>query len=132
MRTFAEAGPDEAIVQQPVARILDHFKDRPEREWYARAVLPTRLESGCRFTANSKQSAPPSGSRHHHFERTLPAPQSDLAQQITKDPYTFDFLMLSDDAHERELEQGLLRHLLNFLLELGVGSLSSVANIGWR
>jgi hypothetical protein len=56
-----------------------------------------------------------------NFERTLPPPQSDLAQQITKDPYTFDFLMLGGEAHERELEQSLLAHLRNFLLELGVG-----------
>jgi predicted nuclease of restriction endonuclease-like (RecB) superfamily len=56
-----------------------------------------------------------------NFERTLPPPQSDLAQQITRDPYTFDFLMIGDDAHERELEQGLLAHLKDFLLELGVG-----------
>jgi YhcG PDDEXK nuclease domain len=52
---------------------------------------------------------------------TLPVPQSDLAQEITKDPYTFDFLMLAEDARERELERGLLAHLKKFLLELGVG-----------
>lgn len=56
-----------------------------------------------------------------NFERTLPLPQSDLAQQITKDPYAFDFLMLGENARERELEEGLLAHLRNFLLELGVG-----------
>ena len=56
-----------------------------------------------------------------NFQKTLPAPQSDLAQEITKDPYTFDFLMLAEDARERELEQGLLAHLKNFLLELGIG-----------
>jgi hypothetical protein len=48
-------------------------------------------------------------------------PQSDLAQQITKDPYNFDFLMLGQEAHERDLERGLLDHLRTFLLELGVG-----------
>jgi predicted nuclease of restriction endonuclease-like (RecB) superfamily len=49
------------------------------------------------------------------------APQADLAQQITKDPSTFDFLALSGDAHERERARGLVGHLRNFLLELGVG-----------
>jgi predicted nuclease of restriction endonuclease-like (RecB) superfamily len=63
----------------------------------------------------------PSGTAVTNFERTLPAPQSGLAQQITKDPYTFDFLMIGEDARERELEQGLLTHLKDFLLELGLG-----------
>jgi len=56
-----------------------------------------------------------------NFNRALPLPQSDLAQQVTKDPYNFDFLMLGPDAHERDLERGLLEHLRTFLLELGVG-----------
>jgi predicted nuclease of restriction endonuclease-like (RecB) superfamily len=56
-----------------------------------------------------------------NFDRTLPAPQSDLARDITKDPYNFDFLTLGDDAHERDLERGLLDHLRQLLLELGVG-----------
>ena len=51
----------------------------------------------------------------------MPSPQSDLAQQALKDPYIFDFLSLSDDAAERELERGLLEHIRKFLLELGVG-----------
>jgi predicted nuclease of restriction endonuclease-like (RecB) superfamily len=56
-----------------------------------------------------------------NFQATLPAPQSDLAQQLIKDPYTFDFLTLSAKAHERDLERGLLEHLREFLIELGKG-----------
>ena len=56
-----------------------------------------------------------------NFQTTLPKPQSDLAQQLLKDPYNFDFLTLSKDAHERELETGLVGHIQKFLLELGVG-----------
>jgi predicted nuclease of restriction endonuclease-like (RecB) superfamily len=56
-----------------------------------------------------------------NFTRTLPPPSSDLAQQTLKDPYVFDFLALADDAHERELERGLLNHIREFLLELGGG-----------
>ena len=56
-----------------------------------------------------------------NFQRTLPSPQSDRAQQLLKDPYNFDFLTLSKDAHERELEAGLVEHIRKFLLELGVG-----------
>jgi predicted nuclease of restriction endonuclease-like (RecB) superfamily len=56
-----------------------------------------------------------------NFERTLPQPQSDLAQQLIKDPYNFDFLTLRKGALERELEAGLVSHIRDFLLELGVG-----------
>ena len=56
-----------------------------------------------------------------NFQATLPAPQSDLAQQILKDPYNFDFLTLTQEAQERDLERGLLAHLRQFLVELGVG-----------
>jgi predicted nuclease of restriction endonuclease-like (RecB) superfamily len=56
-----------------------------------------------------------------NFQKTLPPPQSDLAQQTIKDPYNFDFLTLGTDAQERDLELGLLDHIQKFLLELGVG-----------
>jgi hypothetical protein len=44
-----------------------------------------------------------------------------LAQETLKDPYLFDFLGLGDEAHEREIENGLIRHITHFLLELGTG-----------
>jgi predicted nuclease of restriction endonuclease-like (RecB) superfamily len=56
-----------------------------------------------------------------NFSRTLPAEDSDLTQQILKDPYSFEFLTLSSSARERELERGLLKHLRDLLLELGRG-----------
>jgi predicted nuclease of restriction endonuclease-like (RecB) superfamily len=56
-----------------------------------------------------------------NFTRTLPPPQSDLAGQALKDPYNFDFLTLAGDAHEREVQKGLLAHVRQFLLELGAG-----------
>jgi predicted nuclease of restriction endonuclease-like (RecB) superfamily len=102
-------------------RILDHLKDPAEREWYVRAtlqhgwsrdVLVHQIESGL----IRRQ-----GKAVTNFERVLPLPQSDLAQQITKDPYNFDFLLLGPDAHERDLELGLLEHLRKFQLELGIG-----------
>ncbi len=129
MRAFAEAWPEEAFVQHAVAqipwghnvRILDYVKDRSAREWYVQAtvehgwsrnVLVHQIESGAHKRA---------GAAVTNFGRTLPPSQSDLAQQITKDPYTFDFLTIGEDVHERELERGLLGHLRDFLLELGVG-----------
>ncbi len=57
----------------------------------------------------------------NNFQETLPSPQSDLAHQILKDPYTFDFLSLGKEAYEREIEKELVKHIEKFLLELGVG-----------
>jgi predicted nuclease of restriction endonuclease-like (RecB) superfamily len=126
MRAFAEAWP---IVQQPVAqlpwghnvRLLDYVKNGEERLWYAgqsvangwsRNVLVLQIQSGLYHRQ---------GKAITNFQATLPPPQSDLAQQILKDPYNFDFLTLTHEAQERDLEQGLLAHLRQFLIELGVG-----------
>jgi len=56
-----------------------------------------------------------------NFAVTLPKPQSDLAGQLIKDPYNFDFLTLTEDYNERELERALTEHITKFLLELGSG-----------
>jgi predicted nuclease of restriction endonuclease-like (RecB) superfamily len=56
-----------------------------------------------------------------NFQRALPPPDSDLAEQVLKDPYNFDFLTVTREAHEREIERGLLIHLRDLLLELGRG-----------
>lgn len=56
-----------------------------------------------------------------NFVNTLPSPQSDMAQQALKDPYLFDFLTLSKDAKEKELEDELVKHITKFLIELGAG-----------
>jgi len=56
-----------------------------------------------------------------NFDAHLPAPQSQLAHETLKDPYLFDFLGLGDDAHERDIENALMRHITRFLLELGHG-----------
>lgn len=129
MRALAEAWPDEAIVQEPLAQLtwyhnltlLEKTKAADERLWYARAaiqngwsrnVLLIQIESGLYHRQ---------GRAITNFEKTLPSPQSDLAQQLIKDPYNFDFLSLTQEAQERDLEQGLLAHLRQFLIELGVG-----------
>ena len=56
-----------------------------------------------------------------NFAHTLPEPLSDLAQQITKDPYTFDFLTLTERYEEKELKQALIGNIERFLMELGRG-----------
>ena len=56
-----------------------------------------------------------------NFSETLPALQSDLAQQITKDPYCFDFISIAEPYREKELKQALILNIERFLLELGNG-----------
>ncbi len=61
------------------------------------------------------------GAAVNNFALVLPAPDSALANETLKAPYLFDFLGLADDAHEREIENALVRHITRFLLELGTG-----------
>ena len=56
-----------------------------------------------------------------NFALTLPPADSDMAAQIFKDPYLFDFLGTADPRREREVEQALVDHIQRFLLELGAG-----------
>lgn len=129
MRAFADAYPDGQLVQQVLSqipwghnvRLLDALKDPDERLWYARQtiengwsrnVLLMQIEQGLHNQTSAAIT---------NFERTLPPDQSDLAKNLIKDPYNFDFLTLAADAQERDLEQSLLSHIRDFLLELGVG-----------
>ena len=119
----------EPLLPQPVAEIpwyhnvilLEKVKDLTQRLWYAsktlehgwsRAILTVQIESDL-YARQGKAVS--------NFAATLPAPQSDLAQQILKDPYLFDFMTLHDEAIERDLETGLVDHIQKFLLELGAG-----------
>ncbi|MEM6432622.1 MAG: PDDEXK nuclease domain-containing protein [Cyanobacteria bacterium P01_D01_bin.115] len=61
------------------------------------------------------------GTAVNNFSKTLPAPQSDLAKQIVKAPYNFDFLTLSKNVEEQDLKRALVKHMRDFLLELGLG-----------
>lgn len=129
MQSFAKAWRDEAIVQEALAQItwyhnlalLEKVKSPEQRLWYvqqtvangwSRNVLVHQIETGL-YARQGKAIS--------NFQHTLPAPQSDLANQIIKDPYNFDFLTLGDDAQERHLQRGLVDHIRDFLIELGVG-----------
>ncbi|MCX9157798.1 PDDEXK nuclease domain-containing protein [Niveibacterium sp. 24ML] len=129
MRAFAEAWPDEAILQQAVGQLpwghnlvlLSKLKATPQRLLYAqravahgwsRAVLEMQIET---------RQVEREGQAVTNFTERLPAPDTDLAQQSLKDPYLFDFLRLGNEAHEREIEAALVQHITQFLLELGAG-----------
>jgi len=102
-------------------QLIFKLKDPARRLWYAqravehgwsRAVLVHQIKSGL----YERQ-----GGAVTNFDAALPPAQSDLAKQAIKDPYVFDFLTMSADAAERDLERGLIEHIRKFLLELGVG-----------
>jgi predicted nuclease of restriction endonuclease-like (RecB) superfamily len=129
MRSFAESYPDAGIVQEVLAQItwyhnialLDKLKDAAEREWYAQQTIEhgwSRNILALQIQSNLYQRQ---GKALTNFERTLPAPQSELAQNIIKDPYNFDFLSLGAEALERDVENGLLAYLKDFFIELGTG-----------
>ncbi len=90
---------------------LYYVKNTINHNW-SRNVLLHQIQSGLRQRE---------GKSLNNFKVSLPEPQSDLAQQTLKDPYVFDFLAMTKNYNERELEKGLVNHITNFLLELGAG-----------
>ena len=106
-----------------ITQLLDKTKPGPEREWYvnatiengwSRAVLVHQIES----KLYKRQVL---AGKVDNFERTLPAPESELAQQALKDPYIFDFITARQGAVEHEVEERMMENLTGLLLELGTG-----------
>ena len=129
MRQFAESWPDREIVQQAVAQLpwshnlilLQAVADPTTRLWYARKVVAEGWSRAILTHQIERQLHLREGRALSNFERTLPAPDSDLASQVFKEPYLFDFLGTIDARRERELEAALVDHVQRFLLELGSG-----------
>jgi predicted nuclease of restriction endonuclease-like (RecB) superfamily len=129
MRAFAESWPDRPIVQQLAAQIpwghncvlLDRVTDPDARAFYirntiqhgwARSVLVHQIDTHL----HKRQGLAPT-----NFARALPAPESDLAREMLKDPYILQPAALDESANERALENALLARLKEFLIELGFG-----------
>lgn len=129
MRAFAAAWPDEKVVQQAVGQLpwghnlvlLSQLKDPAQRLAYAESAIAHGWSRNVLNIHIETRLLERSGKAATNFERTLPKPQSDLARESLKDPYRFDFLGLSREAGERAIENALLRHVTEFLLELGAG-----------
>ncbi|MBE2293331.1 MAG: DUF1016 domain-containing protein [Phycisphaerales bacterium] len=129
MRAFAEAWPDAEFVQAVLAQLpwyhhlaLLNKLDSPEnRRWYAARAIQHNWSRNVLVMQIETQLLERSGAAVTNFDVSLPKPQSDLARESLKDPYRFDFLGLTDDAQEREIEHALVKHVTEFLLELGVG-----------
>ncbi len=129
MRSLAQAHTDGMIVQEVLAQItwyhnialLEKTKDPAERLWYAHQTLQHGWSRNVLVHQIESDLYHRQGQAITNFDRTLPPPQSDLAQEALKDPYVFDFLSLTDGARERELHRALVQQIRDFLLELGVG-----------
>jgi predicted nuclease of restriction endonuclease-like (RecB) superfamily len=129
MRYFAEHCPSQQFGQQPAAQLpwfhivtlLTRLDAHPQREWYAAQAVQhgwsrTTLELQIKAQVMQRQ-----GQAVTNFAARLPAPVAGLAQDTLKDPYLFDFLGVGNEAHERDIESALIRHITRFLLELGTG-----------
>ena len=130
MRAFALAWSyDDPSFQQLVGKIpwghnvvlLDRLAGDVERRWYAakaveygwsRAVLTHQIMSKLHLR---------SGAALSNFADVFPPAESELLQQVTKDPYNFEFLGIDEAARELDLERALIAHVQRFLIELGQG-----------
>jgi len=129
MRAFAEAWPDGEFVQQLVAQLpwghnlilLDRLSSPENRRWYAAKAIEHNWSRNILVMQIENRLLERSGMAVTNFAVSLPKPQSDLAIESLKDPYRFDFLNLTDEAQEREIEMALVKHVTEFLLELGAG-----------
>ena len=101
--------------------ILNKIKNIDEAIYYVQNTLKNGISRNVLIHQIESNLFERNGKALTNFENTLPPLQSDLAKEITKDPYIFDFITLTDDYQERELEDALTQNITNFLLELGSG-----------
>jgi len=129
MRAFAQAWPERPIVQTAVAQLtwshnvvlLEKLATAEQRLWYARQTMAQGWSRDVLAVQIQSQAIDRQGQAQNNFPATLPPPDSDLAVQVFKDPYLFDFLGTDAPRQEKDLEQGLIAHIQDFLLELGQG-----------
>ena len=129
MRALAAAWPDPEIVPRLVGRLpwghirelLDKLDDPGEREWYARAAIEHGWSRPVLANQIMSQLHRRAGAAPSNFADVLPAADSELMQQLTKDPYNLEFLTLTAPLAERDLERALVAQVEQFLLELGHG-----------
>lgn len=118
-----------AIIPQPVGQlpwghvklILDKIKTIPDAQFYVNATLDNNWSREVLALQIKSELHKRQGKAITNFARTLPEPQSDLAQQLIKDPYRFDFVEMTGPYNERDIELQLVQHVEKFMLELGKG-----------
>ncbi|MBE2203992.1 MAG: DUF1016 domain-containing protein [Chthoniobacterales bacterium] len=129
MSLFAAAFPDGPIAKQPVSqlpwghiiRLLQMVKDPAARDFYIREVIAHGWSRSILEIQIQGQLHLRAGKAVSNFALTMPPAESDMAAQLFKDPYLFDFIGTADPRREAEVEQALMDHIQRFLLELGAG-----------
>jgi predicted nuclease of restriction endonuclease-like (RecB) superfamily len=129
MRSFAEAWPGDSFVPQPVGQmpwghvraLLEKLPDAETRDWYAAQAVQYGWSRNVLLNQIKNQTHRRVGAAPSNFTTQLPAGDSELAQQLTKDPLVLSFLGLTGRVAERDLEQAVMDKLTSMLLELGHG-----------
>ncbi len=129
MRAFASAWPKREIVQEVLARLpwyhnialLEKLAGMEDRLWYANKAYEYGWSHNILRFQIQAQARDRQGKAQSNFSLVLPKTDSDMAVQVFKDPYLFDFLGTDAPRREAELERGLMEHVQKFLLELGQG-----------
>jgi len=129
MRAFAQAWPDANFVQAVLAQLpwyhqlalLDKLQTPDERRWYAEQAIANGWSRNVLVMQIETRLHQRAGQAVSNFSQRLPQAQSDLARESLKDPYRLDFLGLGSEAQERAIEDALVKHVTQFLLELGAG-----------
>lgn len=119
-----EDGPPEPLARLPWSAnliLLHKLKDPATRLWYARQAVANGWSRTVLAVQIESRLHQRSGKAITNFAHTLPPAQSDLARELLKDPYTFDFLTLGPAAQERDLERLLVDNVQKLLLEMGAG-----------
>jgi predicted nuclease of restriction endonuclease-like (RecB) superfamily len=130
MRRMAAASPKGLLIgQQPVDQLawghvtvlLDKLDDAETRDWYAAQAVEHGWSRNVLLNQIKNQTHRRIGAAASNFSTQLPASDSELAQQLTKDPLILSFLDLTGKVAERDLEQAVMDKLTSMLLELGHG-----------
>lgn len=132
MRKFAEAYPSFEIVQALPGQLpwthnlvlLERVKVTEQRLWYTEQAFLNGWSYRTLLAQIKDKLFEAKGCNKNkttNFHLKLPNPQSNLAEEIIKDPYKFHFLTVGEDAHEKEIHKGLLYHVKQFLMALGQG-----------
>lgn len=129
MRRFAEVWPDESIVQRCVAQLpwrhniclMEKVKEPNRRLAYAMSAIEHGWSKTILEMQLDNYTLERTGKLPTNFDKTLPDVQSDMVQQMFKDPYLLDFTGADAKSREKDIEDGLANHITQFLLELGQG-----------
>jgi predicted nuclease of restriction endonuclease-like (RecB) superfamily len=132
MRQLAILSPNPEFAKQAVSQLpwghvvvlIQKIKNPQIQEWYAQQAIKygwSRAILGMQIETQLYERQAIADQKISNFHEHLPKAQSDLANEMLKDPYSFDFLTIQGEAHERVVEDALITHMRDFLLELGQG-----------